>query len=99
MGVRGHPHKTVKEALFYVRDHPEAPENMLEAAAYELVCRALVTVASNPSVARGGINRANKAQRIILDRTVGTRKPGSLPIVRQSNALQYDDLTQGAINL
>ena len=91
--------KNIKEALYYVRDHPAAPEDMLETPAYELVARALVAAAASTSGARGGMARTTKAQRILFDRTVGTRKPGSQPIARQSSAVEYHDLTKGSISL
>lgn len=92
--------KTVREALQYVADHPEQTTLPVETPAWELIGRTLFEVANNPDAkVRGSMARATKAQRLISDRLVGTRRPGTKPAVRKDGGIEFRDLTMGAISL
>lgn len=92
--------KTVREALQYVADHPEQATAPVDTPCWELVGRTLFEVANNPDAkVRGSMARATKAQRIISDRLVGLRRAGTKPAVRRDTAIEFRDLTEGAITL
>lgn len=87
--------KTIHEALQYVADRPlndtDAP---IDAPVWELVCRKLFELANSPDPrVRGSMARATKAQKMILDRLVGRRKPGSHPAQVKSDEIDFVDLT------
>lgn len=91
--------KTVADALKHVADHPDpgtvAP---IDKPMHELISRTLFEIANSPdSAVRGSLARATKAQKIILDRLVGTRRPGSHPAARKDESLEFFDLTAGAL--
>jgi hypothetical protein len=90
--------KTVTEALQYVASHPVPPAAPIDAPVWELVARALFEVANSPDVKnRGSLARATKAQKMIADRLVGKRRPGTAPAVRREQSIEFVDLTAGAI--
>lgn len=90
--------KTVREALAYVAAHPVQEGPPIEAPCWELIGRALFRIANSPDQrVRGSMARATKAQRLISDRLVGTRRPGTNPAVRKETAIEFRDLTAGAI--
>lgn len=91
--------RTIQEALQYVADHPEPSSDVaLEIPVHELICRQLFEVAMSPDAkVRGSLGRATRAQKLIMDRLVGRRRPGSHPAQMQGNDLEFDDLTQGAL--
>ena len=93
-------HKTIEEAIAYVARHPVSIHDAapINAPVWELVGRALLQVSNNadPRV-RGSLGRATRAQKILLDRTVGTRRPGTHPSRLGSEELELVDLTLGAI--
>ena len=69
---------SVKQALERVASAPPLDENAdyTELRVHELVARALFDIANDPNPRKpGAMARATKAQRMILDRMVGTRKP------------------------
>jgi hypothetical protein len=64
---------------------------------YELVCQALFQVANSPdSNVRGSFAKANRAQKLILNRMVGRRRPGTHPAQTRSEEIEFVDLTAGA---
>ncbi len=90
---------SIRQALQAVADHPEpATDITLDLKIHELVARALFEIANNPdNRVRGSMARATRAQKLILNRLVGTRRPGSHPAARRSDDLEFLDLTAGAI--
>jgi hypothetical protein len=90
--------KTVREALQYVADHPQLVGPPIEAPAWELIAHTLFEVANSPDAkVRGSMARATKAQRMIADRLVGTRRPGTSPAVKREQQIEFADLTAGVI--
>ncbi|GEP27956.1 hypothetical protein CLE01_25540 [Cryobacterium levicorallinum] len=62
------------------------------------MCRKLFELANSPDKkVRGSMARATKAQKIILDRLVGRRRPGTHPAQVQVDAINFIDLTVGVI--
>ena len=74
-------HKTIRQALHYVDEHPEWPVvERLEMEVWEIVARNLFEIANNPDTrVVGSVNRSTRAQRLILDRLSGTRRAGTHP--------------------
>jgi len=86
-------HKSIAEALQYVTDH-QAQGAPIDAPVYELVARALFQVANSPDASvRGSFAKANRAQKMILNRLVGRRRPGTHPAQTQSEEIEFLDLT------
>lgn len=91
-------HKSVREALQYVAEHPVQVTDPIDTPCWELIARGLFDVANDPNPkVRGAAKRATTAQRIISDRLVGLRRPGTHPAKAKETAIQFRDLTQGAI--
>ena len=91
-------HKSVREALQYVADHPEMTTAPIDTPVWELVSRILFEIASKPDArVRGSMARATKAQKMISDRLVGTRRPGTHPAQAKKQQVSFVDLTAGAI--
>ena len=92
-------HKTIREALQYVDRHPEWPAGArTDMKVWEFVARNLFDIANNPDTrVVGSVNKATRAQKIILDRLTGTRRAGTHPAVRQENKIDFVDLTIGVI--
>ena len=89
-------HKTIRQALLYVEGKPEWPDiSRLQMPVWELVARNLFDHANNPDKSRTAMNRAIRAQKIILDRLTGTRRTGTSPAVRNAQAVHMRDLTEG----
>ena len=90
---------TIKQALEAVAEHPElSTDVVLDVKVHELVARTLYEIANSPdSKVRGSLPRASRAQRLILNRLVGLRRPGSLPAARSVGGLDFVDLTQGVL--
>ena len=89
-------HKTVRQALQHVADHPAATSDPIDTPVWELVCRVLFDVAQHPDAkVRGGLTRASKAQRMIARRLVGKRRPGTHPAQHKKQQISFVDLTQG----
>ena len=88
---------TVHDALKRVADNPVMlGDNLLEVPVHELVARALFEIANQPDAsARGSMARANRARKMIFDRLVGKRRAGSHPATRQTDQLDFVDLTEG----
>jgi len=91
-------HKTVRQALQYVDDNPEWPDtSRLDMPVWEMVARNLFEHANNPDKSRMAMNRATRAQKMILDRLTGTRRTGTNPAVRNAQGVHLVDLTAGII--
>ena len=88
-------HKSIAEALQYVADHPEPSTSApIDSPVYELVGRALFHVANSPDgKVRGSFAKANRAQKLILNRMVGRRRPGTHPAQTRSEEIEFVDLT------
>ena len=87
---------TIKDALQRVADHPIMPEDtdLTQVPVHELIARNLFEIANKGNVReRGSLTRANKARKMILDRLVGKRKPGSHPATRTPVEIDFVDLT------
>lgn len=90
-------HKSIADALQYVADHPaRSTDAPIDAPVYELVGRALFQVANSPDAGvRGSLAKANRAQKLILNRMVGRRRPGTHPAQSQTEEIEFVDLTAG----
>jgi hypothetical protein len=88
---------SIKQALQQVADYPQmVDDDLLGKPTYELVARSLFDIANRPDAnVRGSMARANKARKLILDRMVGRRRPGSHPATREVQQLDFIDLTGG----
>lgn len=91
---------SVQDALKYVADNPEPTTDvMLEQPVYELIARALFQIANNPDArVRGSMRKALRAQKLIMNRLVGTRRAGTHPVVRQQTGVEFADLTAGLLD-
>lgn len=92
-------HRGVREALKYVADHPTpSTDAPIDTPVWELIGRTLFEVANTPDAkVRGSLARATKAQKMISDRLVGTRRPGTHPVVRRETGINFVDLTAGEV--
>jgi hypothetical protein len=90
---------SIRQALQFVADNPQpATDVQLDLPVHELISRALFRIANNPdNRVRGSMARATRAQKIILNRLVGTRRPGSHPAASKVGDLEFVDLTQSAV--
>ncbi len=90
--------KTVREALQYVADHPEKTTDPIDTPVWELMGRTLFELANTPNAkVRGSMAKATKAQKIITDRLVGLRRPGTHPAQARDTTISFVDLTAGAL--
>lgn len=91
-------HKSVRDSLQYVAEHAEPTGDPIDTPCWELIGRTLFDIANNPNAkVRGAMSRATKAQRMISERLVGTRRPGTHPAQGGPQKLSFVDLTAGAI--
>jgi hypothetical protein len=90
---------TIRQALQNVANYPNMiDDNLLTKPVHELVCRELFVIANQPDASvRGSMAKANKARKLILDRLVGKRRPGSHPATRTEVQIDFVDLTGGEI--
>ena len=89
---------SIREALQAVADNPEPTLDPIDTKVHELVGRALFEIANNPnSRQRGSMARATRAQKLILNRLVGLRRPGSHPAGRKDDSIDFVDLTVGVL--
>ena len=88
-------HVTIKQALQHVADNPElATDDIISLRVHELVSRNLFDIANGSNMSeRGSLSRANVARKMIFDRLVGKRKPGSHPATRKQRGIEFHDLT------
>ena len=91
-------HKTIRESLQFVADHPVPVDDPLDMPVWEHISRALFELANNPNPkVRGAMTRATRAQQMILDRLVGQRRAGSRPLNGGQATVSFVDLTAGLI--
>ena len=91
---------TIQQALTRVSEKWEAARDMdmIGTPVYELIGFTLFDIAnSGDARIRGSIRRSTRAQKIIMNRMVGLRRPGSSPITRENDGLEFVDLTMGVI--
>ena len=91
---------TIQQALTKVSEKWEAARDMdiIGTPVYELIGFTLFDIANSGDVrVRGSIRRSTRAQKIIMNRMVGLRRPGSRPITRENDGLEFVDLTMGVI--
>lgn len=91
--------KSVRESLQWVATHPLDPTvEPIDMPVWEHVGRTLFELANSPDAkVRGAMGRATKAQRMISDRLVGTRRPGTHPVVKKESTISFVDLTAGVL--
>ena len=91
-------HTTVRQALQRVAAGKISSEAPIEAPVHELVSMALFDIANHPDPKKPGtMRRATRAQKIILDRMVGKRLPGSNPAAKKNAEINFVDLTVSEI--
>lgn len=92
-------HVTVRQSLQYVADNPVLmTDDLIQVKVHELVSRTLFEIANHGDTSnRGSLSRANRARKMIMNRLVGLRRPGSHPATRQDVSIEFVDLTGGAI--
>lgn len=91
-------HKSIREALQFVADNPEIRTPPIDTPAWELVGRILFEVANSPNPkVRGSMARATRAQKMIADRLVGKRRPGTHPATVRDQQVVFRDLTAGMV--
>lgn len=89
-------HKTIRRSLQWVDDHPVWPDTpQLDMPVWEIVARNLFDMANSPDKSITAMNKATRAQRMILDRLTGTRRTGTNPAARHENKITFVDLTAG----
>ena len=91
---------TIQQALTKVSEKWEAARDMgmIATPVYELIGFTLFDIAnSGDARISGSIRRSTRAQKIIMNRMVGLRRPGSRPITRENDGLEFVDLTMGVI--
>lgn len=90
---------SVRRALEIVsRNYSVNREITIDRPVYELVGQALFDIANNPDPkVPGAMTRASRAQRLILNRMVGTRRPGTHPAARATSELEFADLTEAVL--
>ena len=91
-------HITVRQALQRVAASKISSGAPIEAPVHELVSMALFDIANHPDPKKPGtMRRATRAQKIILDRMVGKRLPGSNPAAKKNSEINFVDLTVSEI--
>ena len=91
---------TIQQALTRVSEKWESARDMdiIGTPVYELIGFTLFDIAnSGDARIRGSIRRSTRAQKIIMNRMVGLRRPGSRPITRENDGLEFVDPTVGVI--
>lgn len=91
---------TVQQALQKAADTWQEDRELdwTTAPVHQLVALTLFDIANSGSLKeRGSIGRATKAQKIILNRMVGLRQPGSRPVSKTADGIEFVDLTMGAL--
>lgn len=92
--------KSVQESLEYVAQHPPASfEPTVDMPVWEVLGQLLYLIANsgNPRN-KGSVARATRAQKMIWDRKVGRRRPGTHPATVSDEAIEFEDLTMGALD-
>lgn len=90
---------SVRQALQHVADHPDLDtDELIQVPVWELVAHSLYEIANRPDASvRGSMARANKARKMIFDRHVGKRAPGTQPASQGTEELEMHDLTKGEL--
>ena len=91
---------TIQQALTKVSEKWESARDMdlIGTPVYELIGFTLFDIANSGDVrVRGSIRRSTRAQKIIMNRMVGLRRPGSRPVTRENDGLEFVDLTMGLL--
>jgi hypothetical protein len=90
---------TIREALQHAADNPQLmTDEIIQVPVHELIARTLFEIANQPDTAqRGSLARANKARKMLLERLVGKRRPGTKPLAQQDSTIEFIDLTGKAI--
>ena len=91
---------TIQQALTRVSEKWESARDMdmIATPVYELIGFTLFDIANSGDVrVRGSIRRSTRAQKIIMNRMVGLRRPGSRPVTRENDGLEFVDLTMGVL--
>ena len=91
---------TIQQALTRVSEKSQSARDMdmIATPVYELIGFTLFDIAnSGDARVRGSIRRSTRAQKIIMNRMVGLRRPGSRPITRENDGLEFVDLTVGVL--
>ena len=91
---------TIQQALTRVSEKWESARDMdmIATPVYELIGFTLFDIANSGDVrVRGSIRRSTRAQKIIMNRMVGLRRPGSRPVTRENDGLEFVDLTVGVL--
>ena len=87
---------SIRQALQAFADNGGSGLDPIDTPVYEMVAGALFDIANSPSAqVRGSMARATRAQRLILNRLVGTRRPGTHPAQRRGTELDFLDLAAG----
>lgn len=91
---------TIRQALQHVADYPQpVDDELLNMPVHEMVARALFDIANRPDASvRGSMTKANRARKIILERMGGKRRSGTTPPTGGTVAVEFVDLTQGALD-
>jgi hypothetical protein len=91
--------KTIREALQHHADHPRHLDTLtITDPAWEHIAARLYWVANHPDArVRGSMGRATRAQKMILDRMVGRRRPGTHPAQASNESIEFVDLTAGVL--
>jgi hypothetical protein len=95
MGLK--KHVSIRQALQYVANNPDLEDDdLISKPVHELVARTLFEHANtgHPS-RRGSMARANVARKMIFDRMVGRKRPGSHPNADAPVEVEIEDLTGG----
>lgn len=89
---------SIRQALQAYTDNPRVAEITVETKVYEAIPQILFDIAKHPNAkVRGGMSKATRAQKMILDRRVGTRRPGTNPVVMKKESVEFHDLTTAEI--
>ena len=90
---------TIRDAMQAVADHPDIrTDELIQLPVHELIVRNLFEIANKPDPnVRGATARATKARKMILDRLVGRRRPGSHPATKVEVSIDFVDLTGGEL--
>ena len=92
---------TVAQAIKHVSQYPNpVDDDIVNQKVYEIIPRVLFQIANTPDQkVRGSLARSTKARKMILNRLVGRRRPGSRPLGTTGTAVTFDDMTQGLLDV
>lgn len=89
---------SVSEALHKATSGDRSGKAPINEPVYMLIADTLFRIANSPDPKkRGSIRKATQAQKMILDRMVGKRLPGSNPAARKAVEINFVDLTVASI--